>query len=98
MKGERSKNNKQGLLPSFVELKSERRKYMSVTCIQDIYHCDTCKSALDEHGRNCRHGMLFPLLLLMGNFKKCMNYEFDAEKVELQLLRKENERTEHTGE
>ena len=27
---------------------------MSVTCIQDIYHCDTCKSALDEHGRNCR--------------------------------------------
>ena len=60
---------------------------MSVTCIQDIYHCDTCKSALDEHGRNCRHGMLFPLLLLMGNFKKCMNYEFDAEKVELQLLR-----------
>lgn len=71
---------------------------MSVTCIQDIYHCDTCKSALDEHERNCRHGMLFPLLLLMGNFKKCMNYEFDAEKVELQLLRKENERTEHTGE
>ncbi|CAG9923159.1 hypothetical protein BOVAB4_4461 [Bacteroides ovatus] len=42
--------------------------------------------------------MLFPLLLLMGNFKKCMNYEFDTEKVELQLLRKENERTEHTGE
>jgi len=27
-----------------------------------------------------------------------MNYEFDTEKVELQLLRKENERTEHTGE
>ena len=71
---------------------------MSVTCIQDIYHCDTCNSALDEHGRNCRHGMLFPLLLLMGNIKKCMNYEFDTEKVELQLLRKENERTEHTGE
>ena len=54
---------------------------MKITCIQDIYKCDTCKSALDEHGRNCRHGILFPLLLLMGNFKKCMNYEFDAEKV-----------------
>lgn len=26
MKGERSKNNKQGLSPFFVELKSERRK------------------------------------------------------------------------
>ena len=59
---------------------------MSVTCIQDIYHCDTCKSALDEHGRNCRHGMLFPLLLLMGNFKKCMNYEFDTEKAAAILL------------
>lgn len=32
--------------------------------------------------------MIFPLLLLMGNFKKCMNYEFDAEKVKLQLQRK----------
>jgi len=42
--------------------------------------------------------MLFPLLLLMGNFKRCMNYEFDAEKVKLQLQKKENERTEHTGE
>ena len=62
---------------------------MSVACIQDIYKCDTCKSALDEHGRSCRHGMLFPLLLLMGNFKRCMNYEFDAEKVKLQLQKKE---------
>ena len=62
---------------------------MSVACIQDIYQCNTCKSALDENGRNCRHGMLFPLLLLMGNFDRCMNYEFDAEKVKLQLQKKE---------
>lgn len=62
---------------------------MSVACVQDIYKCDTCKSASDEHGRNCRHGILFPLLLLMGNCKKCMNYEFDAEKVKLQLQGKE---------
>ena len=61
---------------------------MKTACVQDIYQCDTCKSASDENGRNCRHGMLFPLLLLMGNFKKCMNYEFDAEKVKLQLQRK----------
>lgn len=84
-------------LLSEISLKKKGEKYMSVACVQDIYKCDTCKSALDEHGRNCRHGILFPLLLLMGNFKKCMNYEFDAEKVELQLQRKENERTEHTG-
>lgn len=35
------------------------------------------------------HGMLFPLMLIMGNFTECMNYEFDAEKVKLQLKRKE---------
>lgn len=32
---------------------------------------------------------LFPLMLIMGNFTECMNYEFDAEKVKLQLKRKE---------
>ena len=95
-KGLRITNNV--VLPSYVELKSEMRKYMGVTLIQNRVDCYTCKAALDEHGRNFRHGMLVPLLLLMGNFKKCMNYEFDTEKVELQLLRKENERTEHTGE
>lgn len=62
---------------------------MSVACVQDIYKCDTCKSASDEHGRGCKHGMLFPLLLLMTNSSKCVNYEFDAKKVELQLQRKE---------
>ena len=36
---------------------------MKTACVQDIYQCDTCKSASDENGRNCRHGMLFPLLL-----------------------------------
>lgn len=63
---------------------------MSVACVQDIYECDTCKSASDEHGRGCKHGMLLPLLLLMTNSSKCVNYEFDAKKVELQLQRKEN--------
>lgn len=85
-------------LLSETQLKKKGERYMSVACVQDIYKCDTCKSASDEHGRNCRHGMLFPLLLLMGNCKKCMNYEFDAEKVKLQLQGKENERTEHTSE
>lgn len=32
---------------------------MGIICVQDIYKCDTCKSA-DEYGRNCKHGMLFP--------------------------------------
>lgn len=62
---------------------------MSVSCVQDIYKCDTCKSASDEFGRECKHGLLFPLLLLMGNVEKCMNYEFDVEKVKLHIQRKE---------
>lgn len=64
---------------------------MSVACVQDIYKCDTCKSASDERGRGCKYGMLFPLALLMAEQNKCMNYEFDRKKVELHLKRKEGE-------
>lgn len=63
---------------------------MGIACVQDIYRCDTCKSASDEYGRNCKHGMLFPLALLMSEQTKCMNYEFDSGKVKLQLQRKDN--------
>lgn len=63
---------------------------MSMACIQDIYRCDTCKAAKDEFGRGCGYGDLFPLLLLMTGSSKCGNYEFDAEKAELHLQRKEN--------
>ena len=62
---------------------------MAIVTVQDIYRCDSCKAASDELGRGCKHGMLFPLMLIMGNFTECMNYEFDAEKVKLQLKRKD---------
>ena len=52
---------------------------MGVSCVQDIYRCDTCKSASDEYGRGCKHGLLFPLFLVMKNILKCENYEFDQE-------------------
>ncbi len=58
---------------------------MGVTCVQDIYRCDTCQSALDEYGRGCKHGLLFPLLLVMTNCRECENYAFDPEKAKLQL-------------
>lgn len=61
---------------------------MGIACVQDIYRCNTCKSA-DEYGRNCKHGMLFPLLLVITNSHQCENYEFDAEKAEFHLKRKE---------
>lgn len=69
--------------------RQERRLTMAIVTVQDIYRCDSCKAASDEFGRGCKHGMLFPLMLIMGNFTECMNYEFDAEKVKLQLKRKE---------
>lgn len=67
---------------------------MSIACVQDIYRCDTCKSSSDEYGRDCKHGILFPLALLMAEQNKCMNYEFDPEKVKLQLKRKEERKNE----
>lgn len=70
---------------------------MSMACIQDIYRCDTCKAAKDEFGRGCRYGDLFPLLLLMTGSSKCENYEFDAEKAELHLQRKEKHEQGHDG-
>lgn len=63
---------------------------MGVACVQDIYRCDTCKSASDEYGRGCKHGLLFPLFLVMTNSRKCENYEFDREKAGLHLRKKEN--------
>lgn len=63
---------------------------MGVSCVQDIYRCDTCKSASDEYGRGCKHGLLFPLFLVMANSHKCENYEFDPEKAGLHLQKKEN--------
>lgn len=53
---------------------------MGVACVQDIYRCDTCKSALDEYGRGCKHGLLFPLALLITEQTKCVNYEFAPPK------------------
>ena len=61
----------------------------SFVYLQDIYCCDRCKSAADIYGRNCAHGMLFPLLLLMANSTTCPNFEFDPIKAEEQLRRKE---------
>ena len=72
-----------------VERNYTKGVHKAIVTVQDIYRCDSCKAASDELGRGCKHGMLFPLMLIMGNFTECMNYEFDAEKVKLQLKRKE---------
>lgn len=64
--------------------------------IQGYYGCDHCRSAENHHGHNCKHGMLFPLLLIMANTKECPNYEFDREKIKERI--KEEERSEQWNE
>lgn len=39
------------------------------------YGCETCEAA-DEYGRGCKHGLLFPVLLVMANKRRCPNYKF----------------------
>ena len=53
--------------------------------IQDKYQCYHCKSASDIYGRDCKHGMLFPLLLLIGGNETCPNYELDTGKIKQQI-------------
>ena len=53
--------------------------------IQDKYQCYQCKSADDIYGRDCKRGMLFPLLLLISSNENCQNYELDTEKVKQQI-------------
>lgn len=66
---------------------------MSATvCIQDKYLCYKCKSARDIYGRSCKHGMLFPVFLLMANMGECPNFELDIDKLNESLKRKENQK------
>lgn len=39
---------------------------MAALNINEYYGCFSCEAA-DEHGNGCRHGLLFPVLLAMGN-------------------------------
>lgn len=47
--------------------------------IQSYYNCQTCKNADDIHGRSCRKGLLFPLLLIVENKIECPYYHFDSD-------------------
>ena len=38
---------------------------MAALNINEYYGCFSCEAA-DEHGNGCRHGLLFPVLLVMG--------------------------------
>ena len=63
---------------------------MAYCNIQDHFQCCQCKSAADMYGRECKHGMLFPVMLIMAGENSCPNYEFDVNKVKEQLSEKQN--------
>ena len=51
--------------------------------------CEDCTFA-DAHGRDCKHGALFPVLLLMANKRECPNFQRKtAEQIKEQLRKME---------
>lgn len=48
---------------------------MSAFNINTYYGCETCEAA-DEYGNGCKHGLLFPVLLVIANKRECPNYRF----------------------
>ena len=58
---------------------------MAALTINEYYGCSTCKSASTIYGQGCKHGLLFPVVLIMSNRRNCPNYEFDKHKVEQQI-------------
>lgn len=54
--------------------------------------CEDCRFA-NEHGQDCKHGLLFPVLALMAGYDRCPNFEKKTrEQIEEQLRLKEYER------
>lgn len=43
--------------------------------INTYYGCASCEVA-DKYGNGCKHGLMFPVLLIMANAKECPNYKF----------------------
>ena len=48
---------------------------MSAFNINTYYGFETCEAA-DEYGNGCKHGLLFPVLLVIANKRECPNYRF----------------------
>lgn len=47
---------------------------MAVANINLTMGCENFKYA-DAFGRDCKHGLMFPILALMAGYKECPNYE-----------------------
>ena len=51
--------------------------------------CEDCRFA-NEHGQDCKHGLLFPVLALMAGYERCPNFvPKTCEQIEEQLRQKE---------
>lgn len=53
---------------------------MSAFNINTYYGCETCE-AVDEYGNGCKHGLLFPVLLVIANKRECPNYIFSKKGI-----------------
>lgn len=52
---------------------------MSAFNINTYYGCETCEAA-GEYGNGCKHGLLFPVLLVIANKRECPNYRFQRKE------------------
>lgn len=48
--------------------------------INTYLSCETCEAA-DKYGNGCKHGLLFPVLLMMVGVTKCPNYKFKNKEI-----------------
>lgn len=58
---------------------------MAALDINEYYGCKTCESASDNYGRGCKQGLIYPVMLIIANARKCPSYKFDKQKAEQQL-------------
>lgn len=48
---------------------------MGALNINAYYGCASCEAAY-KYGNGCKHGLMFPVLLMMANVNQCPNYRF----------------------
>lgn len=58
---------------------------MAIASINDIVGCYDCKHA-DQYGRDCKYGLMFPVMLAMAGSSKCPNFKRKTtEQIEEQI-------------
>ena len=66
---------------------------MVIHSINDLCGCIDCKNA-DKYGRNCKNGLMFPLVLVLHGCTKCPDFKRKTTEQIKEQLQKESEVSE----